>query len=117
MKTKEEIIEHLQKVGYTAHTISKITGWMIGAGLKEPNEIITYKKGLNEFDLFWAWLNDESDESDESEESEDELTEEEELVASLLLDVVQNAKSSNVTMTIRKIAFLTDLFNELQKDE
>lgn len=108
MKTKEEIIEHLQKVGYTAHTISKITGWMIGAGLKEPNEIITYKKGLNEFDLFWAWLNDESD---------DELTEEEELVASLLLDVVQNAKSSNVTMTIRKIAFLTDLFNELQKDE
>lgn len=111
MKTKEEIIEHLQKVGYTAHTISKITGWMIGAGLKEPNEIITYKKGLNEFDLFWAWLNDESD------ESEDELTEEEELVASLLLDVVQNAKCSNVTMTIRKIAFLTDLFNELQKDE
>lgn len=111
MKTKEEIIEHLQKVGYTEHTISKITGWMIGAGLKEPNEIITYKKGLNEFDLFWAWLNDESD------ESEDELTEEEELVASLLLDVVENAKYSNVTMTIRKIAFLTDLFNELQKDE
>lgn len=111
MKTKEEIIEHLQKVGYTAHTISKITGWMIGAGLKEPNEIITYKKGLNEFDSFWAWLNDESDESD------NELTEEEELVASLLLDVVENAKYSNVTMTIRKIAFLTDLFNELQKDE
>lgn len=108
MKTKEEIIEHLQKVGYTAHTISKITGWMIGAGLKEPNEIIKYKKGLNEFDSFWAWLNDESD---------DELTEEEELVASLLLDVVENSKCTDVTMTIRKIAFLTDLFNELQKDE
>lgn len=111
MKTKEEIIEHLQEVGYTAHTISKITGWMIGAGLKEPNEIIKYKKGLNEFDLFWSWLNDEDKEDDS------ELTEDERLIASLLIDVMENADFSDVTMTLRKLRFLTDLFYALEQDE
>lgn len=107
MKTKEEIIEHLKTVGYTQHSISKITGWMIGAGLKEPSEIIQYKKGLNDFDYFWAWVNDELD----------EFSEEEELVASLITDVIENANCSDVTMTMRKLSFLTDLLIELQKDE
>ena len=111
MKTKEEIIEHLKKVGYTQYSIGKITGWMIGAGLKEPSEIIKYKKGLNDFDDFWSWVN-----SEEDDELED-LNEEEELVASLIADVIKNANFRDVTMTMRKLTFLTDLLIELQNDD
>lgn len=60
MKTIDEIKKHLLEIGYDNDTISKISGFLIGSGLKKSNEIITFKIGTNCWDSFKYWYdNDE----------------------------------------------------------
>lgn len=57
MKTKEEILNHLETVGYGQYAQAKILGYMIGAGLKEESEQIRLAYGILEWTHFWNWLN------------------------------------------------------------
>lgn len=69
MKTKEEILAHMSNNGYTPLAISKILGFLIGAGIKKEDEKIlvqTHDLTLH-WDDFWNWYN--------SEEKEEELCE------------------------------------------
>ena len=45
MKTKEQVISYVLKNGHTNEAISKITGFLIGAGLKDNDEKIKFKVG------------------------------------------------------------------------
>lgn len=58
MKTKEQILEHLKEVGYIDGEVNKIMGFLIGKGLKEPSEQITYKRGGKDFNYFLSWFNE-----------------------------------------------------------
>lgn len=57
MKTKEEVLKHLMEVGYGENASTKIMGFLIGQGLKTPEEEITYKKGKRTFEDFYNWFN------------------------------------------------------------
>lgn len=57
MKTKEEVLKHLMEVGYGENASTKIMGFLIGQGLKTPDEEITYKKGEKRFEDFYNWFN------------------------------------------------------------
>ena len=57
MKTKEQVISYVMKNGHTNEAISKITGFLIGAGLKDDNEQIKFKIGDNEWASFIKWFN------------------------------------------------------------
>lgn len=59
MKTIDEVKKHLVEVGYDNETIFKITGFLTGAGLKEDNETIIFKKGHNGWDRFKSWYDKE----------------------------------------------------------
>lgn len=106
MKSKEEINKHLEEVGYTDFATGKIMGWMFGAGLKEKDEVIKVKKGLNDFEHFWAWVNGEIEEVDENVE----------MLFSLLSDTfkiaILNWKYIDKNMFQRKLQFLHDTIAE-----
>lgn len=57
MKTKEEVLKHLMVVGYGKNASTKIMGFLIGQGLKMPDEKITYLKGDKRFEDFYNWFN------------------------------------------------------------
>ena len=59
MKTKEQIAQHLEEFGYTPMAISKILGFMIGAGLKEESEKMLVKTTDLKYSWedFWNWYN------------------------------------------------------------
>lgn len=61
MKTKEQIVKHLEEYGYTPMALCKILGFMIGAGLKAEDEKVVVKTNDLKYnwDDFWFWLNDE----------------------------------------------------------
>lgn len=60
MKTIDEIKKHLLEIGYDNDAISKISGFLIGSGLKKDNEVIRFKIGTNCWDVFKCWYdNDE----------------------------------------------------------
>lgn len=63
MRTFEEIKVHLTKTAYTKEAITKIMGFLIGAGLKEADEQITVVYGASTFEDFLAWI-DENDDCD-----------------------------------------------------
>lgn len=56
MRAKGEVLRHLVNNGYSNNAITKITGFLIGKGLKEPNELITFKKGEKTWDEFIVWF-------------------------------------------------------------
>lgn len=45
MRTKEEILAYLKENGHSSNAITKITGFLIGKGLKGEQEQILYKRG------------------------------------------------------------------------
>lgn len=59
MKNFKEIEMHLITNGYKGSEMDKICGFLIGAGLKEPDYIMTIQYGEGTFDEFYAWYNDE----------------------------------------------------------
>ena len=61
MKTKQEVIEHCKTNGYTKGAICKITGFLIGNGMKEVDEMILVKKGNLVFEDFIEWFNEEEE--------------------------------------------------------
>lgn len=67
MRTFEEIKVHLTKTAYTKEAITKIMGFLIGAGLKEVDEQIPVVYGASTFEDFIAWI-DENDDCDCCEE-------------------------------------------------
>lgn len=59
MKTFKEVEMHLLTNGYKGCEMDKICGFLIGAGLKEPDYVMTIQYGEGTFDEFYAWYNDE----------------------------------------------------------
>lgn len=59
MKTKDEILTYLKNNGHSNNAITKIMGFLIGAGLKDDAETIIYKRGTNTWDDFMHWYNNE----------------------------------------------------------
>lgn len=55
MKTREEVLKHLKTTGYTKNAMYRISGFLIGAGLKEESEEILYKTGCGEWGDFYEW--------------------------------------------------------------
>lgn len=60
MRTKEEILTYLKENGHSSNAITKITGFLIGKGLKSEQEQILYKRGHATWDEFYAWYKNES---------------------------------------------------------
>lgn len=60
MKTFEEVELHLLTTGYKSSELDKICGYLIGAGVKEPDVELTILIGNGTFEEFYAWYNDES---------------------------------------------------------
>ena len=106
MKTKEEIVNHLYNVGYTEQAMHKIVGFLIGSGIKEEDEVITLKKGSNDWHSFWEWYN-----------SEDVDLKSVDFVDSLIDDVMIAGITTNSCLLKQKLNFLYGLREELLKDE
>lgn len=58
MKTIEEIRDHLTKTAYTREAVTKIMGFLIGAGLKGDDEQLFVVYGASTFEDFLEWIND-----------------------------------------------------------
>ena len=56
MKTKEQVLEHLKKTGYTRKSIIKIMGFLIGKGIKRIDEKMVYMRGEHDFEHFLQWF-------------------------------------------------------------
>ena len=56
MKTKEQVLEHLKKTGYTRKSIIKIMGFLIGKGIKRVDEKMVYMRGEHDFEHFLQWF-------------------------------------------------------------
>ena len=56
MKTKEQVLEHLKKTGYTRKSIIKIMGFLIGKGIKGVDEKMVYMRGEHDFEHFLQWF-------------------------------------------------------------
>ena len=61
MKTKEQVLEHLKKTGYTRKSIIKIMGFLIGKGIKRVDEKVTYMRGEHDFMYFLRWFERDDD--------------------------------------------------------
>ena len=55
MRTKDEIVTYLKENGHTQEAMSKITGFLIGANLKDVKEKIVFKRGNDTWDDFFEW--------------------------------------------------------------
>lgn len=60
MRTKEEILAYLKENGHSVDAVTKITGFLIGKGLKSEQEQILYKRGHATWDEFYAWYKNET---------------------------------------------------------
>lgn len=116
MKTKEEIKKHLLEVGYTEFATGKIMGWMFGAGLKEKDELIKTKKGLNDFEHFWKWV--------KCENNDENIDENVKMLLSIITDVltigaIRFHKMSDLEceMLERKLEFLRDTMIEYSEGD
>lgn len=56
-RTKEELVKHAVERGYTDKAIAKISGFLIGVGLKDESELLLWKKGNGTWEEFHAWYN------------------------------------------------------------
>ena len=61
MKTKEQVLEHLKKTGYTRKSIIKIMGFLIGKGIKGVDEKMVYMRGEHDFMYFLRWFERDDD--------------------------------------------------------
>ena len=61
MKTKEQVLEHLKKTGYTRKSIIKIMGFLIGKGIKRVDEKMVYMRGEHDFMYFLRWFEGDDD--------------------------------------------------------
>ena len=61
MKTKEQVLEHLKKTGYTRKSIIKIMGFLIGKGIKGVDEKMVYMRGKHDFMYFLKWFERDDD--------------------------------------------------------
>lgn len=61
MKTKEQVLEHLANNGYAPYASEKVMGFLLGNGIIEKGELVTFKKGNLLFDDFYEWFNKEED--------------------------------------------------------
>ena len=61
MKTKEQVLEHLKKTGYTRKSIIKIMGFLIGKGIKRVDEKMVYMRGEHDFMYFLKWFERDDD--------------------------------------------------------
>lgn len=59
MRTKNEVLAYLKENGHSNNAITKIMGFLIGVGIKEPNERIVFKRGENSWEEFFEWYNNE----------------------------------------------------------
>ena len=62
MKTKEQVLEHLANNGYAPYASEKVMGFLLGNGIIEKGELVTFKKGNLLFDDFYEWFNKEGEE-------------------------------------------------------
>ena len=65
MRTKDEIVTYLKENGHTANAIAKITGFLIGANIKEVKEGIVFKRGDGTWDEFFMWYKNEPKQTEE----------------------------------------------------
>lgn len=78
MKTKEQVISHLEKNGYTKKALCKILGFLIGVGVKEESEEFYVKvSGDLKWSDFWEWWN----------KDDDEFLNEEDILLSIIEDI------------------------------
>jgi hypothetical protein len=61
MKTKEQVLEHLAKNGYAPYASEKVMGFLLGNGIIEKGEKVTFRKGNLLFDDFYEWFNKEGE--------------------------------------------------------
>lgn len=59
MKTKEQVLEHLANNGYAPYASEKVMGFLLGNGIIEKGEKVTFRKGNLLFDDFYEWFNKE----------------------------------------------------------
>ena len=64
MKTKEQVFAHLKSCGYKKSEISKIMGFLIGAGVKDEAEVFAHKIGDGTFEDFYVWFTSEQEEAE-----------------------------------------------------
>lgn len=57
MRSKQEIIDYLQKQGFTSEALSKIMGFLIGCRIKTKDETFYCKLGDSDFEVFYDWFN------------------------------------------------------------
>lgn len=62
MKTKEQVLEHLANNGYAPYASEKVMEFLLGNGIIEKGELVTFKKGNLLFDDFYEWFNKEGEE-------------------------------------------------------
>lgn len=58
MKTKNEVLAYLLENGHNDEAITKITGFLVGAGLKDEKEVVKFKRGNGLFSNFLDWFHD-----------------------------------------------------------
>lgn len=55
-RTKEEIVKHALTTGYSKLAVAKISGFLIGIGMKDASEIINWKIGDKQWCDFYHWF-------------------------------------------------------------
>jgi hypothetical protein len=56
-RTRKELIKHAKERGYNQEAIWKISGFLIGVGMKDESEFIVWKIGKHTWADFMAWYN------------------------------------------------------------
>ena len=110
MKTIEEIKVHLTKTAYTDEAITKIMGFLIGAGLKGDEERLCVVYGASTFEDFLDWLND-----DDCECGCDCV------LCSIINDISQRLENADddeeAAYYAEQLAFLLDAFDLIDDEE
>lgn len=113
MKTIEEIKVHLTKTAYTEEAITKIMGFLIGAGLKEANEQLHVVYGASTFEDFLNWLDEGVDEC--------ECDECDCVLCSIINDICEKLESTDdedeQAKYVEQLVFLLDAFDLADIDD
>ena len=56
MRTKDEVLAYLKETGHSNSAVTKIMGFLIGNGMKTPDEEIVLKRGQNSWEEFYDWF-------------------------------------------------------------
>ena len=54
-KSRKDILQHLENVGYKQSDMERIAAYLIGAGIKTFDDFITIKVGNRTFKDFYKW--------------------------------------------------------------